>query len=67
MFTLKVYHPDGSYWAIACPEFRVIPASDEAVKQIQAGRSIIQFDGSIDRVIVENVTGKTIDVIRGRG
>ena len=66
MFTLKVFHPDGSYWAISCPEFRVIPATLGCVKQVEAGRSLIQFDGSVEKVIVENETGKTIDIIRAQ-
>ena len=67
MFTLKVFHPDGSYWAIACDEFRVNPATADALQSIEAGRNLVLFDGSVDKVIVENETGKTIDVIRQKG
>lgn len=67
MFTLKVFHPDGSYWAIACPDFRVIPPTADAVQTVEAGRHIVLFDGSVDKIIVENDVGKTIDVIRKKG
>lgn len=64
MFTLKVFHPDGSYWAIACPDFRVIPATRESVQIVEAGRHLVQFDGSVEKIFVENENGQTIDVIR---
>lgn len=67
MFTLKVFHPDGSYWAIACADFRVTPATPETCQAVEAGRHTVMFDGSIEKIIVENEAGKTIDVIRGKG
>ena len=67
MFTLKVFHPDGSYWAISCPDFRVIPATSDTVQSVEAGRHLLLFDGSIEKVIVENEVGKTIDVLRSKG
>ena len=67
MFTLKVFHPDGSYWAVACQDFKVSPATQDACLIVEAGRNTLVFDGSIDKIIVENETGKTIDVIRDKG
>ena len=67
MFTLKVFNPAGAYWAIACDDFRVSPATPEAVQQIEAGKHLLLFDGSIAKVIVENENGQTIDVIRDKG
>ena len=67
MFTLKVFHPDGSYWAIACADFKVIPATSDAVQIVEAGRHTVLFDGSVDKIFVENENGQTIDVIRQKG
>lgn len=67
MFTLKVFHPDGSYWAISCQDFRVTPPTFDCVQTVEAGKHTVLFDGSVDKIIVENEAGKTIDVIRKRG
>ena len=67
MFTLKVFHPDGSYWAIACTDFRFTPATAASGQFVEAGRHIVMFDGSIEKIIIENEAGKTIDVIRDKG
>lgn len=64
MFTLKVFHPDGSYRAIACHDFKVTPASVDCVKAVEAGRHTVLFDGTVEKIIVENEVGKTVDVIR---
>ena len=66
MFTLKVFHFDGSYWAIACNNFRVNPATLDAVQTVEAGDHLVQFDGSIEKIFVENEKGQTIDVIRAK-
>ena len=71
MFTLKIYHTDGSYTAVACNKFRVIPSSKDSAKaQVQIwppdGKDF--YFAAVDpRVIVENSTGKTIDIIRPYG
>ena len=67
MFTLKVFQPDGAYWAIACSEFKVTPATADCVQALHAGTHTVLFDGSVDKIIVENESGKTIDVIRDKG
>ena len=71
MFTLKVFHLEGGYTAIACKSYCVGPPDPEQGNAIWISTEPLTGTAGEeieveDKVIVENANGKTIDVIRAR-
>lgn len=69
MFTLKVFHPEGGYTAIACKSYTVQSPNPLENNAIWISTEPLPHGTAEEfqvesKVIIENANGKTIDVIR---